>query len=86
MAQKTLTIEDARKNVGFPFVPSIEKELEPQNDTHPEYDLPFITEQPLKLLEEGRYNKVPLMMGFNANEAMLFIRSKNINLLAFPGH
>ncbi|KAG5670711.1 hypothetical protein PVAND_000957 [Polypedilum vanderplanki] len=71
---KTLTLEDARKNIGLAFVPSIEKVFPTTNDTDPEYDQPFLTEHPLKILREGRFNKVPLMLGFNAHEAMLFIR------------
>lgn len=75
-APKTLTIEDSRKNVGLAFVPSIEKEFVPSNDTDPEHDQPFLTEHPMKILREGRYNRVPLLIGFNAQEAMLFLRSK----------
>lgn len=78
-SSKTLTLEDARKNVGLAFVPSIERVLEMTNDSHPEYDLPFLTEHPLTLIKEGRFNKVPLLLGFNAHEAMLFIRSNVIN-------
>jgi carboxylesterase type B len=74
-------LEDARNNVGFAFVPSIENKYEMTNDTDPEHDLPFLTEDPLTILKEGRFNKVPLLLGFNANEAMLFIRRKLINLL-----
>jgi carboxylesterase type B len=62
--------------VGLAFVPSIEKVLQRTNDTDPEHDLPFLTEHPLTLLKEGRFNRVPILMGFNANEAMLFIRRK----------
>lgn len=40
---------------------------------------PLITEHPLKLYERGAYNKVPYITGFNANEAMLFIRSNPLN-------
>jgi carboxylesterase type B len=73
---KTLTLDDARKNIGLAFVPSIEKILPSNNNTNSEYDQPFLTEHPLKILKEGRFNRVPLMLGFNAHEAMLFIRSK----------
>ncbi|KAL7023567.1 hypothetical protein ACKWTF_012681 [Chironomus riparius] len=73
-APKTLNIEDARKNVGLAFVPSIERVFQMTNDTHPEYDQPFLTEHPLKILKEGRFNRVPLLLGFNAHEAMLFLR------------
>lgn len=41
-----------------------------------DYDLdqPLFTEDPHKMLREGRFNRVPLLMGYNANEAMLFLR------------
>lgn len=72
---KTLTEVDASNNVGLPFVPSLETAYDTINNTD-EYDEPFLTEDPKILLHEGRFNRVPLMIGFNANEAMLFIRSK----------
>lgn len=71
---KTLTEDDAGKNVGLAFVPSVEAALEPSDDDDAEYDQPFLTELPAKILKEGRFNKVPLMLGFNSHEAMLFIR------------
>lgn len=85
-APKTINIEDARKNVGLAFVPSIENKFEKTNDTDPEYDQPFLTEHPTKILREGRFNKVPLMLGFNAEEAMLFLRSNTRHSLinSFP--
>lgn len=51
-------------------MPSIERNLTSSS----EYDMPFLTEHPTKILKEGRFNKVPVMMGFNEHEAMLFIR------------
>ncbi|CAO1433136.1 unnamed protein product [Diamesa hyperborea] len=68
---KTLTDEDVRMNIGLAFVPSVEAVL--PNDTD-DYEEPFITEDPLVLLKKGYFNKVPLMIGFNSHEAMLFIR------------
>jgi len=59
------------------FVPSIERVLPMSNDSHPEHDQPFLTEHPLKILKEGRFNRVPLLLGFNAHEAMLFLRSNS---------
>ena len=53
-------------------MPSIENNLTVTS----EYDLPFLTEHPVDILKEGRFNNVPVLMGFNAHEAMLFIRRK----------
>lgn len=72
---KTLTEEDARKNIGLAFVPSVESEIKTKSASFdPEHDQAFLTEDPTKLLKEGRFNKVPLMLGFNSHEAMLFLR------------
>lgn len=71
---KTLTEDDARNNIGLAFVPSVEFPLQPSDDTIEEFDAPFLTEAPVKLLRQGRFNKVPLLLGFNSHEAMLFIR------------
>jgi carboxylesterase type B len=60
--------------VGLAFVPSIEENFTNSS----EHDLPFLTEHPNKILKEGRFNRVPVMMGFNEDEAMLFIRRKTI--------
>lgn len=68
-----MTEADARQNIGLAFVPSVETALEPSGDFK-EYDQQFLTEEPTKLLREGRFHKVPLMVGFNQHEAMLFIR------------
>lgn len=76
-APKTITDDDARKNVGLAFVPSIENALQPNAEFDDEYDQPFLTEDPEKLLREGRFHRVPLMTGFNTHEAMLFVRRKN---------
>lgn len=73
---KTLTEDDSRKNIGLAFVPSVETALERTSDWVEDYDLPFLTEEPTKLLKEGRFNQVPLMLGFNSHEAMLFLRRK----------
>lgn len=73
-APKTLTDDDARNNVGLAFVPSVENALEPADDEFKEYDQPFLTEDPTVILKEGKFHKVPLMVGFNVHEAMLFIR------------
>lgn len=79
---KTLTEEDARANIGLAFVPSVEKNIRSGDDYDAEYDQPLLTEDPKKLLREGRFNKVPLMIGFNSHEAMLFLRREN--LFSFP--
>lgn len=70
---KTLTETDAQQNIGLAFVPSVETVLEPTGEFK-EFDQQFLTEQPTKLLQEGRFHQVPLMVGFNQHEAMLFIR------------
>lgn len=62
-------------------MPSIEKDLKPTNDSDAEHDQPFLTEDPLTILKEGRFNKVPILMGFNSNEAMLFIRREFIQFI-----
>lgn len=71
---KTLTDDDARKNVGLAFVPSVEKRLEATNDLFREHDQPFLTEHPIELMKQGKFHKVPLMLGFDSHEAMLFVR------------
>ncbi|XP_052867374.1 juvenile hormone esterase [Anopheles cruzii] len=80
-ALKTLTAEDVRKSIGLPFVPSLESWT--GEDASSDGDEPLITEEPLELLKSGRYNHVPLMVGFNSHEAMLFLRRvrKDPNLL-----
>lgn len=60
--------------MGLAFVPSVERRIEPGADFDEEHDQPFLTEDPVKLLKEGRFNKAPLLLGFNSHEAMLFIR------------
>ncbi|XP_058058271.1 juvenile hormone esterase [Anopheles bellator] len=79
-ALKTLTAEDVRKSIGLPFVPSLESWTGEDASSD---DEPLITEEPLELLKSGRYNHVPLMVGFNSHEAMLFLRRvrKDPNLL-----
>lgn len=51
-----------------------------RRDNKEEYDLdrPIFTEDPVKLIKEGKFNKVPMLMGYNANEAMLLLRSELI--------
>lgn len=73
-APKTISDADIRNNVGLAFVPSVEAALEPEDDEFKEYDQPFLTESPTQILKEGKFHKVPLMVGFNMHEAMLFIR------------
>lgn len=73
---KTLTDDDARRNIGLAFVPSVEFPLEPSDDSVAEYDDALLTEDPTKILKEGKFNKVPLMIGYNSHEAMLFLRRK----------
>ena len=75
---KTLTDEDARMNIGLAFVPSIEAVLSNNDPNDDDYEEPFITEDPLVLLKKGYFNKVPLMLGFNSHEALLFIRSNKL--------
>lgn len=75
-APKTINDDDSRRNVGLAFVPSIENTLQPNGEFDDEYDQPFLTEEPAKLLKEGRFHRVPLMTGFNTHEAMLFVRRK----------
>lgn len=74
-SMKTLSEEDARMNIGLAFVPSVEAVLPNNNVNDEDYEEPFLTEDPLTALKRGYFNKVPLMLGFNSHEAMLFIRS-----------
>jgi carboxylesterase type B len=71
---KTLNEADAQKNVGLAFVPSVEVDLPRNNESVSDFDLPFLTESPEKLMKEGRFQRIPLLLGFNSHEAMLFIR------------
>lgn len=78
-AQKTITEEDAKRNIGLPFVPSIEKTWWPKNSNDSEAaDEAFLTEDPLEIIRRGNYTKVPFMTGYTSHEAMLFIRSKTL--------
>lgn len=73
---KTLTPEDARKNVGLPFVPAIEDDFWDASGAPFEREERFITEQPRDLMKRGAFNKLPYITGYNSHEAMLFLRSK----------
>lgn len=46
----------------MPFKPIVDKDL---------VDDPLIPDEPLTLIKEGRYNKVPIMIGSNKNEGLL---------------
>ncbi len=48
------------------FVPTIEST---------KCKMPFLTEEPRKLLTEGRFYKIPLMTGVNSNEGQLISKS-----------
>lgn len=83
--KKTLTLDDEKKNIGLPFVPSVEDPIEPNNffewdsldkdDSEVfEEEERFLTEHPLKLLKAGSMENVPYISGFNSHEALLFIR------------
>ncbi|XP_055676742.1 venom carboxylesterase-6 [Lutzomyia longipalpis] len=84
-SEETLTPEDARNNIGLPFVPSIEENIETWDDADPDvnHDEPFLTEPPIDLLKRGNFHKIPYITGFNSHEAMLFLRRlrKDPNLL-----
>uniref|UniRef100_A0A336MQG4 Carboxylic ester hydrolase n=3 Tax=Culicoides sonorensis TaxID=179676 RepID=A0A336MQG4_CULSO len=76
-APLTLTPEDARSNIGLPFVPVIEdswadSQWEGTMDAFKEGH--FLAEEPLELIKKKNYNNVPLLLGYNTHEAMLFIR------------
>lgn len=83
--KRTLTEEDEKKNIGLPFVPSVE---EADDDLYPwearndllEEEPKFLTEHPVDILSRGEYNAVPYITGFNSHEAMLFIRRKKMSL------
>ena len=46
----------------MPFKPIVDKDL---------VDDPLIPDEPITLIKEGRYNKVPMMIGTNKNEGLL---------------
>lgn len=73
-APKTINDADDRNNIGLAFVPSVETALTPTDNESQEYDQPFLTEHPTQILREGRFHKVPLLIGFNLHEAMVFVR------------
>lgn len=70
---KTLTPEDARKNIGLPFVPAIEEDTWDGGSTF-EREEKFLTEAPMDLMKRGAFNKLPYITGYNSHEAMLFLR------------
>lgn len=72
-SMRTLTPDDARKNVGLPFVPAIEDHVWDGLTGYDREDR-FITEHPMELLRKGAYNALPYITGFNSHEAMLFLR------------
>ncbi|XP_055584964.1 juvenile hormone esterase [Uranotaenia lowii] len=78
-AMKTITAEDIKKSIGLPFVPSIEN----WSGEDASEEAPFLAEEPLEIMKRGNYNRVPLIVGFNSHEAMLFLRRvrKDPNLL-----
>ncbi|XP_037955973.1 venom carboxylesterase-6-like [Teleopsis dalmanni] len=83
-APTTLTEEDFRNNVGLPFVPIVEGYWNKPGDRGIYYEDPFITEHPLDMYREQKFNtEVPYITGYNTHEAMLFIRRlrKNPQLL-----
>lgn len=76
-APLTLTPDDARNNIGLPFVPVIEdswadNEWEGTMDAFKEGH--FLAEEPMEAIKRKNYNNVPLLLGYNTHEAMLFIR------------
>lgn len=75
--QKTLTNADSRSNIGLPFVPSVDVYSNSNEDSinNDFIDEPFIIDTPINLIKSGSYNPLPYITGFNANEAMLFMRS-----------
>ncbi|KAL9693981.1 hypothetical protein quinque_013266 [Culex quinquefasciatus] len=79
LASRTITQEDVKRSIGLPFVPSVENWTgEDASD-----EAPLISEDPLTIMKSGKYNNVPLIVGFNSHEAMLFLRRvhKDPNLL-----
>lgn len=70
--QKTLTNADSRSNIGLPFVPSVD--VYSKNNEFIDEE-PFLIDTPIKLIKNGSFNPLPYITGFNANEAMLFMRS-----------
>lgn len=89
-AEATLTDEDARNNIGLPFVPCIEVENDEFGLPIENYDLdilndirdePIITKHPIELLRKGSFAEIPAIFGYNSHEAMLFMRSNLLQKL-----
>lgn len=85
-APLTLTVDDVKNNIGLPFVPVIEDSWADQMwegsmDAFKEGH--FLAEEPYELIKRGNYNHVPMMLGYNTHEAMLFLRRlrKDPNLI-----
>ncbi|CAG9560222.1 unnamed protein product [Danaus chrysippus] len=62
----TLTDDERYRGLPEQFIPVIEKKF-------PNVE-PFITENPVKMLAEGKVNKVPLMLGYNSAEGLVIVR------------
>lgn len=76
-APKTLTQDDARKNIGLPFVPVIEEMAQGTlADGSVDTEERFLIESPLSAYQRGAFNRLPYITGFNSHEAMLFLRRK----------
>lgn len=74
VAQNVLQSPDDERNVlGFNFTPCIQ---ETENDYDPDYE-PILKENPVDILKNGNYRKIPQIKGFSSNEGLFFIKSKN---------
>ncbi|KAJ8718214.1 hypothetical protein PYW07_006144 [Mythimna separata] len=58
----------------FVFVPCVEKKIQGVE--------PFLSDSPYNLISQGKYNKVPVIIGFNSQEGLYFWGQENNTRLA----
>ncbi|KAJ2947068.1 hypothetical protein O0L34_g16412 [Tuta absoluta] len=65
LTYETMTEDEKHRGLPVHFSPVVEKKFDNVEA--------FITEDPLKSLTDGKLNKVPLMIGYNSDEALLML-------------
>mmetsp|Transcript_8355 Transcript_8355/g.9246 ORF Transcript_8355/g.9246 Transcript_8355/m.9246 type:complete len:586 (+) Transcript_8355:1-1758(+) len=61
------------------------KWVQQQNNWKPVVDGQFLSEHPLKLLSETNNNNIPLLIGWNTDDAALFVNINNLFGFVLPG-